>query len=82
MSDEPKKRSRAWTIGAALTLLALYMLSIGPATVVSLRTESVPVLIAYKCFYWPLRTAGRQSESVARVIDSYNTWWIRHFPGD
>ncbi len=39
MSDEPKRRSRAWIWWAMLALLVLYPLSIGPAKLIGWRFD-------------------------------------------
>ena len=57
MSDEPKKRSRAWIGWAAFLLFVLYPLSIGPAAWFDDRIDHAEAAWTSRIFeqvYWPL----------------------------
>jgi hypothetical protein len=76
MSDEPKKRSRKWIAWAVIAVLVLYPLSVGPATVLFLRSgPDSAVATVYSWLYWPLDAF--RSVTLNQAIDTYNGWWIR-----
>jgi hypothetical protein len=75
MSDEPKKRSRAWIGWTLIVVLVLYPLSVGPVKALVLRSGSESAMAAYYWLYWPLDAF--RSASLNRAIDTYNGWWIR-----
>ncbi|HEV3303722.1 MAG TPA: hypothetical protein VG055_28980 [Planctomycetaceae bacterium] len=54
MSDEPKKRSRAWIAWVTIGLLGLYPLSIGPAARISTHAHSHAFTEAYFAAYAPI----------------------------
>jgi hypothetical protein len=76
MSDEPKKRSRAW-IGwsAGLLLFVLYPLSIGPATwlVVNKRPQ---MLEAWGTTYDPLLWVAHRSDMSSDLLNRYLGLWV------
>jgi hypothetical protein len=72
MSDEPKKRSRAWIGWALFTLLVLYPLSAGPAWWIADHFECwEPVWIAYLPATWSL-------SKVPPLFDAF-IWYLRFF---
>jgi hypothetical protein len=75
MSDEPKKRSWKWIGWTALALFVLYPLSVGPVTVLVMRSGSESAMAAYSWLYWPLDAF--RSPSLNQAIDTYNGWWIQ-----
>ncbi|HEV3302717.1 MAG TPA: hypothetical protein VG055_23900 [Planctomycetaceae bacterium] len=82
MSDEPKKRSRAWIGGASfalLGLLVLYPLSAGPLVWIANRTEEPPVGVvkAIDAFYEPLSWLRSKSETADNALDWYFKLWER-----
>jgi hypothetical protein len=74
MSDEPKKRSRAW-IGwaSALSFLVIYVLSVGPMGWLWTRGY-IPYRLFY-VLYAPLDWAYVHSNAVRRVADWYYYVW-------
>lgn len=66
MSDEPKKRSRAWIVLALISVLALYPLSFGPAAELGLAAEDG--------FYKPL-WAAQESKTFGGITDAYLHFW-------
>jgi hypothetical protein len=73
MSDEPKKRSRAWIWWTASVLfLVAYPLSIGPAFRIFERTDNEWIRSAYKTVYAPLFWVCSKWET----LSSTKTWYI------
>jgi hypothetical protein len=83
MSDEPKKRSRAW-IWWAVAILGLYVLSIGPATGFFGGSIDPWPKLAYEAFYAPLYWVSEKVPPVGRAIECCRSghWWrlLRHLP--
>jgi hypothetical protein len=79
MSDEPKKRSRAWIWWALLALLVLYPLSLGPAFAIAdwiVITNPEPrFYYAIVYIYAPLWWVGDYSESARDAREWYIDWW-------
>jgi hypothetical protein len=79
MSDEPKKRARAWFLWAPIPLLLLaYLLSIGPVYSHALhssgdRNEARKTL---DTTYAPIVWLGRHSTSARKAVDWYMSWWL------
>jgi|HubBroStandDraft_6_1064221.scaffolds.fasta_scaffold1408180_2 hypothetical protein len=73
MSDEPKRRHRAWIFWAALiTLLVLYPLSLGPAFRLVWTSQDDPAnLRVFKVVYRPISWARMHSETVTNLTDWY-----------
>jgi hypothetical protein len=73
MSDEPKKRSRAWIWWAALTvLLAAYPLSIGPAFLLARKFGGAPVALM---IYMPILGTLHRWPPIGRVVIWYLHLW-------
>jgi|HubBroStandDraft_4_1064222.scaffolds.fasta_scaffold207995_3 hypothetical protein len=78
MSDEPKKRSRAWMGWAAIGFLLLaYPFSVGPALRFAFfsgnrRANLDAVYKAYAPIWW-LR---QHSDTARAVIDRYKSFWL------
>ncbi len=73
MSDEPKKRSRAWIGRMSLTLLVLYPLSMGPAYGPAMPLFNPKTLwTAYAPMWW----IWTHSKPASRVIDWYLDLWV------
>jgi hypothetical protein len=80
MSDEPKRRSRAWIwIGWALAAaLFSYPLSIGPAWWVCNHVDSSAwTLQTYLTVYAPLDWAAKDNETFGHLLMSYLSLWVR-----
>ncbi|HEV3301234.1 MAG TPA: hypothetical protein VG055_16405 [Planctomycetaceae bacterium] len=73
MSDEPRKRSRAWIGWTALTLFVLYPLSFGP--VVRFREYNPVSFETMASIYLPLELATRKCEPLRRALDWYIKLW-------
>jgi hypothetical protein len=77
MSDEPKKRSRAWIGWILLSGLILYPLSIGPA---SWWTQDDPSKwAALDTAYAPIRWLGDRVDCVGEALDWYHSRWVRPY---
>jgi hypothetical protein len=74
MSDEPKKRSRAWIGWAAFVLLVLYPLSVGPALKWTSDDLSTWRIIAP--VYDPLFRLGERFDCIGDALNWYLPWWI------
>jgi hypothetical protein len=76
MSDEPKKKQpvvRArW---AALALLMLYPLSVGPAWWACSHLESGWVMEAYDAIYAPLQWVSERNDTFGGMVIWYVGWW-------
>jgi hypothetical protein len=77
MSDEPKKRKRAW-IGWTITALLLlaYPQSIGPAWWVANRHPNALSHDVYHTIYWPIERACRRFDPIFNVFKWYTDLWI------
>jgi hypothetical protein len=74
MSDEPKKRSRAWIGWAAVVLFLLYPLSIGPA--IWLVGEAFPERAqTWENVYAPIFWGCNYSDTLSDLLNSYIVWW-------
>ena len=76
MSDEPKKRSRAWIGWALIALLVLYILAAGPGLWVCDRLQSERVIHTYDAIYAPLDWACDQNEFIGGVMAWYRGRWL------
>jgi hypothetical protein len=75
MSDEPKKRSRAW-IGWALVVL--YPLSIGPADCIVGRCSGHPWISAgLLAAYYPISSICAKSATLTTMLGHYLVLWHR-----
>ncbi|HEV8003974.1 MAG TPA: hypothetical protein VGP63_29175 [Planctomycetaceae bacterium] len=74
MSDEPKKRSRAWVWMALVAILVLYPLSVGPAAWIVARTDSPAAYAFTKVAYAPVRWLTSNSSVLNDVAYRYTTW--------
>jgi uncharacterized SAM-binding protein YcdF (DUF218 family) len=73
MSDEPKKRSRAWIWWMLLALFALYPLSVGPATRLVTSPESDETASA---IYAPIFWLASQSVWAGSALEWYLSFWV------
>jgi hypothetical protein len=75
MSDEPKKRSRAWIGWTLIAAFALYPLSIGPATwfIIYKRPQ---LFEAWGTLYTPLFWAAHRSDALSGLLDRYTALWV------
>jgi hypothetical protein len=71
MSDEPKKRSRAWIGWAAVALFVLYLLSWGPAALVDSRVATHQSHRVFDTIYAPVEWARAKSQTVDRWASWY-----------
>jgi hypothetical protein len=83
MSDQPKenRRSLASMALAAIVLLVLYVLSIGPVQLICNRSGakmSDPVVKFIIVFYAPLRWLGENVEPFGEFFTRYIIWWTSH----
>ncbi|HEV8002003.1 MAG TPA: hypothetical protein VGP63_19095 [Planctomycetaceae bacterium] len=78
MSDEPKKRSRAWIVWAVLVIPLLYTLSIGPAVWLELysplRGEKLRQFD--EAAYAPLRRVHKTHPILEAAVDRYANLWV------
>jgi len=74
MSEEPKKRPRAWIWWALLALLILYPASAGPATRALDRANIDDRWLAIP--YGPLRWAMENSGAFDAVFTAYLGLWV------
>jgi len=77
MSDEPKKRSRAWIGWALLTLFSAYPLSFGPAFRLCTKSDSDWVRIPFGVAYTPLIWVCEQNPALKSAMRSYLDVWLR-----
>jgi hypothetical protein len=77
MSDEPKKRSRAWIWGAGILLLfTSYPLSTGPAYWLAFRSRDSAARLNTLCtIYAPIGWLRAHSESGRACVDRYMAVW-------
>jgi hypothetical protein len=77
MSDEPKERSRTWIGWAAIALLTLYPMLLGPAMWLMYRMEDgqskATTYRTIRQAYTPLRWAAERSEIVRYAV----RWYIQ-----
>jgi hypothetical protein len=78
MSDEPKKRSRAW-IGWTVVLLMLYPLALGPINL-AYRSTNDPrartfIHDAVRVVYWPVDRLTDRSRTAYDVVGWYVDLW-------
>ncbi|HEV7999884.1 MAG TPA: hypothetical protein VGP63_08400 [Planctomycetaceae bacterium] len=73
MSDEPKRRSWGWIGWAIVSLLALYLMSAGPAAWLWNRgyLNSRFMSVAYAPIDW----SYKNSAAAQRIIDQYMRIW-------
>jgi hypothetical protein len=72
MSDDPKRRSRAWGWWVILALLVLYPLSMGPVGCISNRNQSWKI---FNEAYAPLIWLCQASEPISRGVHWYLDFW-------
>jgi hypothetical protein len=78
MSDEPKKRSRAWIGWAPLAAFVLYPLSIGPADCVLGRCSGHPRISAgLLAAYYPISCICGKSATLTALLGDYLVLWHR-----
>ncbi|HEV3303163.1 MAG TPA: hypothetical protein VG055_26150 [Planctomycetaceae bacterium] len=71
MSDEPKRRSRAW-LWVAIGLLLGYPLSIGPVGIIAHKCGCLEtVMMVYRPLFW----AGEQFPPLGGLIFFYWALW-------
>ncbi|HET6323109.1 MAG TPA: hypothetical protein VFG04_00300 [Planctomycetaceae bacterium] len=75
MSDRPKNRSRVWIGWAALVILILYPLSVGPVCWLIVVTGADWLGVVY----WPLDWAANACQPVEQLLTWYQRLW--HLPG-
>jgi hypothetical protein len=85
MSDEPKKRSRAWIVWALIAALIVYPLSIGPATEcydACADTIGMPPMAdkAFAVFYWPIHEVCGRVPRLDKELERYMIFWYRLLP--
>jgi len=80
MSDEPKKRSRAWIGWALLAALVLYPLLEGPALLLCLYVGTGPAEDAYRSVYAPILWARLHSPILDRAATWYDSLWVGELP--
>ncbi len=80
MSDEPKKRSRAWMIWAFVILVA-YPLLAGPSAWIVDHTDGTGLLNLHCLIFAPLDFLRHQSDAVNNVCRRYVHLWVRYEPG-
>jgi hypothetical protein len=78
MSDEPKKRSRAWIVWTVLALPLLYALSIGPAIWLELYSplRSEQLRRFDEAAYVPLRRVYKTHAILEAAVDRYADLWV------
>jgi hypothetical protein len=78
MSDEPKKRSRAWIGWALVVALVLYPLSMGPAlwvaTKIAEERDDHQIVSSVFRFYEPLLEAARATGAIP-LLNRYVQWF-------
>jgi hypothetical protein len=72
MSDERKKRSRAWIGWTLIALFVVYPLSMGPVGWISNRNQSWRI---FNAAYAPLIWLCESSEPISRGINWYLDFW-------
>jgi hypothetical protein len=83
MSDEPKKRSRAWLWPIALiTSLTIYPLLYGPSIWLVGSGDSHELLEIHSTIFAPLRWARDRSETINRAFFWYGGVWVPPAPDD
>ncbi|HEV3299839.1 MAG TPA: hypothetical protein VG055_09360 [Planctomycetaceae bacterium] len=75
MSDEPKKRSRAWIWWALILMFVLYPLSVGPS--MRLASSSDSWLQFHSIVFEPLFWVSEQSETIDSAFGWYSRVWAR-----
>jgi hypothetical protein len=76
MSDEPKKRTRAWILWALIVVVLLaYPLSMGPANHYALNSKGLAGINRMETVYAPIWWLRRHSEWAKAAID----WYLRLF---
>jgi len=80
MSDEPKKRLRAWNLwGIILLILLAYPLSAGPAFRFAYNSRDPRTrLRTFSTVYAPIGWLRRQSKATKTAIDWYMGLWVRN----
>jgi hypothetical protein len=76
MSDEPKKRSRAWIGWALLAVLVVYPLSAGPVTLSLYRAKIDDRVLGTP--YAPIKWVMNNNDTFRRVFLTYLGLWVRH----
>ena len=74
MSDEPKRRPRAWIGWVTITLLVLYPLSMGPVGRIA-HNFGFDVIAIDKAIYGPILWLRDSSESFSRALIWYLGFW-------
>ena len=80
MSDEPKKRSRAWVWWALVALVVLYPLSVGPVNWLYQHSEGEwPHRIhrAARLVYFPIDYLTDHSQTAFDIVAWYVSFWSR-----
>ncbi len=79
MSDEPKKRSRAWLSAAwaLIAVFALYPLSVGHSTWILMKSGSDQRLATtYQIVYLPLSSLCQASDTARSLVSWYVRLWV------
>jgi hypothetical protein len=80
MSDEPKKRPRAWIGWTLFALCFLYPLSLGPALAITIRENSDSARATYDAVYQPLWRVCERCRPINDALMWYCAWWDDRFP--
>jgi hypothetical protein len=75
MSEEPKKRCRAWIGWVTIGLLVLYPPSIGPVAMLIDHTDSQFLRRTFHVVYDPLWWIAESSDSTDNLLIGYLMWW-------
>ncbi len=76
MSDEPKRRARAWIAWTAGVLLLLaYPLSMGPVTSYAINSGNLRLWQIANTAYAPIGWLRAHSEPLRSLIDWYMGFW-------
>ena len=78
MSDEPKKRSRAWIGWALLAVFVLYPLSVGPVNWLYQHSDKdTRIYRAARVVHAPIDYLTNHSKTAYDVVSWYVSFWSR-----